>query len=212
MDALFRNRIDAGEQLARKLAHFRGLEGIVLAIPRGGVPVGYCVSSVLKWPMEVILSKKIGHPLDPEYAIGSVSLHGYHVDKSKGVSNDYIREKISTIRQDLRRRQKWFTASREKLELNDRVIILVDDGIATGNTMISCIKQLRSVDPKMIVVATPVAPPASATRLKRISDQVICLATPAEFIAIGRFYDSFDQLSDFEVMDYLSKAKDAVIH
>ena len=205
---MFQNRQDAAQRLAQRLEKYRGKDGIVLAIPRGGVPVGYVIARQLGFPLEVVLSKKIGHPNNSEYAIGSVSLDGVAVDEraASGISAAYIEQQASHIQARLRESYQLFMDGRQPTSLNGKTVIVVDDGIATGNTMASTVQAIRKSQPARLIVAVPVAPPHAQRMLSPQVDEFVCLLLPHEFAAVGQFYVDFDQVSDEEVIRLLRKS------
>ncbi|TDN83805.1 putative phosphoribosyltransferase [Salegentibacter sp. 24] len=209
---MYKDRTEAALLLAKKLHYYKGKNAVVLAIPRGGVPLGFIISKVLNLPMEIVLSKKIGHPLHKEFAIGAVTL------KSRILSNaaaeipaSYIEKETGRIREKLASRQKEYYGDREPLSLKDKILIVVDDGIATGNTMLSIIEMLYKEKPTKIVVAAPVAPHSTIKKFESspIIDQVICPLVPDSFMAVGEFYENFDQVTDQEVQRLLQEASKA---
>ena len=205
---MYKDRIEAGNILATKLKDYSKTNAVILAIPRGGIPLGYIISEKLNLPLEVVLSKKIGHPLHKEFAIGAVTLNSSILsDAAADISPKYIEEETKNIRSLLKKRYDDYYGDRERLKLKDRTLILVDDGIATGNTMLSIIKMLHDEQPKKIVVAIPVAPYDSIKKLQASPyvDEVICPLIPDYFQAVGQFYQNFDQVSDTEVKQLLNK-------
>jgi len=206
---MYKDRIEAGNILATRLEDYSKTNAVILAIPRGGIPLGYIISEKLNLPLEVVLSKKIGHPLHKEYAIGAVTLNSSILsDAAADISPKYIEEETNNIRSLLKKRYNDYYGDRERLQLKDRTLILVDDGIATGNTMLSIIKMLHDEKPKKIVVAIPVAPYDSIMKLQASPyvDEVICPLIPDYFQAVGQFYRNFDQVSDLEVKQLLNKS------
>ena len=205
---MFQNRQDAALRLAPHLEKYRGENGIVLAIPRGGVPVGYVIARHLGFPLEVVLSKKIGHPTNSEYAIGSVSLEGVAVDEraAAGIPAVYIQQQAAHIQAKLRESFQRFMDGRPPTSLNGKTVIVVDDGIATGNTMASTVQAVRKSQPSKLIVAVPVAPPHAQRLLSPQVDEFVCLLLPREFAAVGQFYVDFDQVSDDEVVRLLRKS------
>ncbi len=202
---MFTDRLQAGKLLAQKLIRYRNTDAVVLAVPRGGVPVGYVVARELRLPMDLLLVKKIGHPANKEYAIGAVSLTDRHIEAHPEVTEAYIEQETERVRQRLRDMQQKFRGDRPLTDLNKRVVIVVDDGIATGNTLMAAIPMLRRTGPAKIVIAVPVAPDAAMTNLGREADEVVCVLLPEEFYGVGAFYDNFEQVSDDEVLFYLKK-------
>lgn len=207
---MFVNREEAGNLLAEKLIGYKNNEGVVIvAIPRGGVPVGYEISKKLNVPLEIVLSKKIGHPFNKEYAIGAVTLENAILsDAASEVSSVYIHEETEQIRALLKQRLALYYGEKKPMNLKDKIVILVDDGIATGNTMISCIQLIQLQKPSKIIVALPVSPPSAFKKIKEMKevDEAICLSTPISFQAVGQFYGEFNQINDKEVIELLKKA------
>ena len=205
---MFKNRIDAGRQLAEKLMKFKGENVVILAIPRGGLPLGEIIAKALKVPLDVSLTKKIGHPFNKEYAIGAVSLEGIILMDEIEVSKDYIEEETSRIRQKLKKRQDEYYKNRAPMNLEKKTVIVVDDGIATGNTILATADLIKKQKPNKIVVAVPVAPHSAIQKLKDSDnvDEVICLDTPNNFRAVGQFYENFEQVPDVEAIKLLEDA------
>jgi len=209
---MFTDRNEAGSLLAEKLlAYSNHKDAVLVAVPRGGVPVGYVIAEKLKLPLEIVLSKKIGHPYNKEYAIGAVTLKNKILsDAAYEVSEEYIEEETERVRDILKQRHKWYYGNKSPLKLSDKIVIIVDDGVATGNTLISCIELIIQQEPSRIVVALPVAPPSAIKKIKEFSfiNEVICLLQPANFHAVGQFYEDFGQVNDQEVIQLLKKAND----
>jgi|ERR1019366_4048378 predicted phosphoribosyltransferase len=204
---MFKNRTDAAIQLAEKLKKYKSKNGIVLAIPRGGVPIGYIIAKELEFPLEITLSKKIGHPGNPEYAIGSVSLDGIVInDNVPGVSMNYFQQESDRIIKNLKTKFDYYMGDRKMTDLKDKTVIIVDDGIATGSTIIATIHSIRKKNPKEIIIAVPVAPSKVIDKLKNIADEIVCINAPNEFFGVGQFYEDFSQVSDQEVIQLLQKA------
>ncbi|MEM1942476.1 MAG: phosphoribosyltransferase [Candidatus Caldarchaeum sp.] len=207
---LFYDRADAGRRLAKHLGKRVQGECVVLAIPRGGVVVGFEVAKQLNCPLDVVISRKIGAPSQPELAVGAVAEDGTifideEIARIVGASEEYIRQTASEENREARRRAEVYRMGRPMLDLRGRTVVLVDDGLATGLTMKAAVHMARSKGAERIVVAIPVAPPESVEKLKRIADEVVCLETPTDFFAIGQFYDRFEQLSDEEVISILNR-------
>lgn len=202
----FKNRTEAGIQLASELLHYRGQDVVVLAVPRGGLPVGAMVARALNAPLDVALAKKIGHPYNPEYAIGAVSLVDRVLNNAEGVSREYIDKMSTRIREQLKERYEKFHQERPSVSLKDKIVILVDDGIATGNTILVLTALLKQQRPAKIVVAVPVAPLSAIEKLRSSGniDEVICLHSPYDFQAVGQYYDHFYQVSDDEAIQWLN--------
>jgi len=202
---MFYDRIEAGIQLAQKLKKFSDDEGIVLAVPRGGVPVAYTVASALGFPLEIIFTKKIGHPFNKEYAIGAASLTDYFIIPHENISEDYIQEELQRVRARLKEMHAKFMGDREPVNLNGKTVIVIDDGIATGNTLMSTIQVLRKSKPRKIIIAVPVASRSAFQKLSKEVTEVIALLIPNRFDGVGAFYENFEPVTDDEVMMYIDK-------
>lgn len=208
----FSDRKDAGKQLASALTDFSFKEGMVVAIPRGGVVVGYEIASALNFKLDVIVPRKIGTPDNPELAIGAVTEDGTMIlDDSLimylGVSNDYIYQESERQKQEIRRRQNFYRQGVSEPEIKDKNVIVVDDGIATGYTMKAALASVRNRGAATLTVAIPVGPPSTIKELKHQADNIVCLYTPEYFQAIGQFYSDFSQTTDEEVIELLKNRK-----
>jgi len=202
----FKDRQDAGKRLAKKLNKFKNKKDvIVLGIPRGGVEVAFYIAKLLRVQLSIVVTKKIGHPSNPELAIGAVSPGNYIVDEDYK-NNKYIDNKIREMNKEIKRRYKKYTNGKLPT-LKNKTVIIVDDGLATGYTMLAAIKYARSKNLKKLIVAFPVSAQDSFEKVKRVADKVICLHTPIFFGAVGSFYQTFAQLEDEEVKNYLKEAK-----
>jgi predicted phosphoribosyltransferase len=200
---MFVDRADAGMQLAEALESFRGSDAVLLAIPRGGVPVAAEVAKTLHLPLDILLTKKIGHPDQPELAIGAVSLHGLLLDPRFDVPRSYIDAQVEQIRGVLRERDTAYRTGCPALEVKGRTAIIVDDGIATGYTVRAAVELLRLAGAKRTVVAVPVAAEQAMDDLQQQADHVIALEVPNDLVAIGAHYKDFAQVSDEEVVAIL---------
>jgi len=204
---MFSNRIQAGQLLATHLAHYKNdPNALVLAIPRGGVMTGFVVAQKLELPLEIELIKKVGHPNNAEIAIGAVSQHGSVIAPNPGVTASYLEIEIQRIKELLQEQHQMYLGPGKVLSVKGKVIILVDDGIATGHTMELAIQMVKSKLPKRIVVATPVAPATVIAQLSKEVDEVICLESPDPFIAVGASYKHFHPVKDFTVIRLLKDA------
>lgn len=205
---MFRDRIEAGRQLAEKLAKFKDENVLVLAIPRGGLPLGAIVAKALEAPLDVALTKKIGHPLHKEYAIGAVSLDDIMLTDATGVAQEYIIEETKHIRKKLQKRHDEYYRKRSPQNIKDKIVIIVDDGIATGNTVLATVELVSKQSPKKIVVAIPVAPNTAIKKLESTLkvNEVICLHVPYNFHAVGQFYKEFYQVTDQEAIQLLEES------
>lgn len=200
---MFKNRQDAARQLSTKLSKYQEDKGVVLAIPRGGVPVGYEIAQQLGWTLDIVLSKKIGHPTNKEYAIGAVSLTGQIINEDVLVGRDYIEDQTARIRTELQNKYHKYMDDRPPEIVTDKTVILTDDGVATGHTLLSTIDLIKRDKPAKIVVAIPVSSPEALRKIEERVDEVICLQAPVNFRSVGQFYETFGQTSDEEVIDNL---------
>jgi putative phosphoribosyl transferase len=201
---MFKDRTDAGNALALKLKKYKGKDGVILAIPRGGVPVAAVLARELGMPMEVLLSKKIGHPLNPEYAIGAVSLEDRVISPHPDVEQEYIEKETVRIRKKLAEHYQRFMGDKRPISLHDKIVIIVDDGIATGNTLLSTLPMIRKQRPKKIIIAVPVSPSGAVLRLSRSVNEMVVALIPDAFYGVGGFYVDFRQVSDEEVVGYMT--------
>jgi putative phosphoribosyl transferase len=207
----FRDRTEAGEKLAQILAQkYGGQPGAVYALPRGGIAVGVPIARALNMPLDLAIARKIGHPLQPEYAIGAVTEHGEPVINAQAVEHvdrEWFRSEVEAERQEARRRHAAYTGSREPVTSTGKTAILVDDGIATGLTMRAAIQEVRQQRPAKIVVAVPVVPPETAAELTEEVDEVVAVDVPNNYLgAVGAYYKDFHQVDDEEVRRLLQHA------
>jgi predicted phosphoribosyltransferase len=210
---LFADRVDAGRRLSKALKDYKEKNTIILAIPRGGVVVGFEVADALNVPLDVIIPRKIGAPGNPELAIGAVMEDGTIIMNEEltgflQVSEDYIKEESGSQRLEIERRLKFYRGDAPYPNLKDRVVVMVDDGIATGSTMKAAVASVRKKGARAVVIAVPVGPSSTVEELKREADHVICLQSPESFMAIGQFYENFNQTSDEEVIRLLKLNRD----
>jgi putative phosphoribosyl transferase len=195
----FIDRYDAAMQLALLLEKYKDQEGVILAVPRGGVPIGYYLAKHLNFSLDLLMTKKIGHPLNEEYAIGAVGLEDIIIEVRENIPESYLQNETTRIREQLKERYLRFMERNEPMDIKGKTVIVVDDGIATGRTILATIKMLRSKQPRKLVVAVPVASAQAAARIKEEVDDFICLHIPSEFYGVGRFYHDFSEVSDEQV-------------
>jgi putative phosphoribosyl transferase len=210
----FHDRTDAGRQLARLLTERDLHEPVVLALPRGGVPVAAEVASALAAPLEVFVVRKLGAPARPELGIGAIAeCDGLVVDRhavdALGLSDDDVAALIGREREELERRVQHYRSGRDLPDLAGRDIVLVDDGLATGVTAGAALQGLRGHRPRAIVLAVPACAPATVGRLSAAADDVVCALTPQNFAAVGQWYENFDQITDGEVVEILQRTSAA---
>ncbi|WP_435348061.1 phosphoribosyltransferase [Haloarchaeobius sp. HRN-SO-5] len=209
---MFANRTDAGRRLA-DMVRERGVEAdVVLAVPRGGLPVGRAVADELGIPLDIVAARKLGAPGNPELAIGAVSSDGTvwvndALVEDLGVSQGYIEDETVTERTAAAEKVETYRTGREPLDLHGKTALVVDDGVATGATTIACLRQAYAAGADRVVLAVPVGPPDTIERLRAEADEVICVETPSQFRAVGQFYDSFTQVTDEEARSYLESAE-----
>lgn len=205
----YSDRREAGRALAAALAPYAGRDDVVvLALPRGGVPVGYEVASALGAPLDVFVVRKLGVPGHEELAMGAIATGGVRVlvpsvVESLGISSDEIDSVADAERRELERRERQYRGNRPELDVRGRTVILVDDGLATGATMRAAVAALRQCEPARIVVAAPVGARDACDEFRVLADDVICARTPEPFYGVGLWYDDFSQTSDDEVRDLL---------
>ncbi len=205
---LFRDRDDAARRLAEALAQYRGQNPLVLAIPRGAVPMAKIIAKALGGEVDVVLVRKLRAPGNPEFAIGAMDETGWaylaeHAMHVAG-SQEYIEREKATQMEVMRERRASYTPVRPPLDPAGRIVIIVDDGLATGSTMIAALHALRARRPQKLVCAIPVAPPDTLDKVSPYADEMVCLSAPELFYAVGQFYQSFPQVSDDEVIDALA--------
>ena len=206
----FRNRIEAGKKLAEELQDYVSQDVIVVAIPRGGVVIGYEVALQLSSPLDIVIPRKIGAPGNPEFAIGAVTEDGTIVlnkqaDAILGISEEYLEKTTEREISEIARRAAIYRHGAQPEPLKGKTVIIVDDGLATGATMGAAVASIRKRGASKIVVAVPVAPPDAIIKLSKDVDKIICPVVYESFYAIGQFYDDFNQVEDDEVIRLLEQ-------
>ena len=210
---LYRDRSDAGRQLAARLEPLRADRPLVVGLPRGGVPVAYEVARALGAPLDVVIVRKLGAPIQPELAMGAIGEEGARVLNDElvealGVGPDELEASVELERAELERRQLLYREGAEPLPVAGRTVLLVDDGIATGSTATAAARVLRARGAERIVLAVPVAPPGAEQRFSAEVDEFVCLHAPKRFFAVGACYERFGQTSDEEVVELLRRARE----
>ena len=204
----FKNRDEAAKQLAGRLAVYKGQNPLILGVPRGAVPMARTIADALESELDVVLVRKLRAPGQPELAIGAVDeagsvLKGAYFDVA---DEEYVRDEIRTQQDVIRARREMYTRTQKAVDPAGRIVVIVDDGIATGSSMLAAIRSVRARKPQKLIVAIGVAPPQSLARIQAEADEVICLATPADFYAVGQFFDDFSEVTDDMVVTALSRA------
>lgn len=209
---IFKDRVDAGRQLADKLAGYAGKDGLVLAIPRGGVVVGAEIARRLGLGLDLIIPRKVGSPQNSEVAIGAVTQDGTTIFDRRlievmGISELEFEDKISCEINEIKRRMYLYRGSENHQDYEGKQLIVVDDGVATGYTMLAALRSARKFHPRELILAIPVAPPDTLEMLEEEVDRAICLLVPEDFYAVGQFYQCFNQTEDEEVVKILKELK-----
>lgn len=206
----FTDRTDAGQQLGEELVD-QDVDGdIVLAIPRGGLPLGRAVADALDLPLDIVVAQKMGAPHNPEYAIGAVASDGSvwrneEAISSLDVDETYLEEQREETADAAREKAERYRSDQGPPELSERIVIIVDDGIATGATARACIERVDSAGASHIILAVPVSSPRTLDELRPTVDEIVCLETPSQFRAVGQFYERFEQVDDEQAMSYLDR-------
>lgn len=211
MSVRFESRADAARRLAAALEHYRGRRPLVLAVPRGAVEMGAILAERLQGDLDVVLVRKLGAPGDPEFAVGAVDETGWtyvaeHAAQA-GAEPAYLEREIERQLAELRRRRARYTPGRAPLDPAGRIAIVVDDGIATGASMIAALHAVREKNPERLVCAVPVAAAETLARVRRYADEIVCLEVPIGFHAVSQFYRDFPQVGDDEVVRLLEEAR-----
>lgn len=213
---VFENRQEAGIKLAKALEKYKGEETVVLALPRGGVVLGYEIAKFLEAPLDLVITKKIGHPNNPEYAIGAIAEDGPALCNPREVDSvnpEWLKEEENRIRLEIRRRREKYMGERSPWPVEGKTVILVDDGVATGFTLMAAIEQMKTRNPEKLVVAIPVTPFDTARKLENMVDELVSLDIDSYFLgSVGSYYEEFSQVEDDEVIRLLNAADEFVRH
>lgn len=210
---MFKDRLDAARQLSKALAKYHGQNPLVLAIPRGAVPMGAWMAQELNGQLDVVLVRKLRAPFDPEVAIGAVDETGLAYlspyAATLGLDPQYVKDEIKLQMKTIKARRKQYSLTRAPVEVKGRVVIVVDDGLATGATMMSALKATREKQPRHLVCAIPVASPDALEKIKPLVDETVCLSAPKDFMAVAQFYRQFPQVDDEQVLVFLQASAQA---
>lgn len=203
----FKNRDEAAKQLAGRLAAYKGQKPLILGVPRGAVPMARTIADALEGELDVVLVRKLRAPGQPELAIGAVDeagtvLKGRYFDVA---DEEYLREEIRTQQGVIRARREMYTRAQKAIDPAGRIVVIVDDGIATGSSMLAAIRSVRARKPRKLIVAIGVAPAQSLAQIEAEADEVVCLYAPADFYAVGQFFDDFSEVTDDMVVTALSR-------
>ena len=211
---MYQDRREAGRRLAERLLHLKDDHPVVLALPRGGVPVGFEVAAALSAPLDLLLVRKIGVPWQPELAVGAVvdgqqpeTFINREVLESLNIPESYVAEEAARQLAEIERRRRLYFEGRRRIEVRDRTAVVVDDGIATGATVRVALRAVRRAAPARLVLATPVAPASTIAALRSEVDEIVCPLTPEDFGALSLHYADFDQVSDDEVIRLVGLAR-----
>ncbi len=206
-EIIFRNRSHAGQKLAKLLKKFRAENVVVYALPRGGVIIARELAKKFGWPIDLVIVRKIGHPQNEEYAIGAISESGEAIFDElelQNIDENYLKQKSKEQQEEAKRRHKVYLTNRKSINPHGKVAIIVDDGLATGFSMLAAIRELKKMKPKKIIVAVPVSPRDTAEKITKEVDEFIAVEIPEIFAgAIGAYYNQFEQVSDSEVIKAL---------
>jgi predicted phosphoribosyltransferase len=207
---MFADRADAGRRLAEALRHLHGEDVVILGVARGGIEVAAEVAEQREWPLDIVIPRKVGAPFNPELGIGAIAPGVRVLDedmlRALRVTEEYVEEEIARQEEEIARRAEAYRGGRPPVPLRGRTAVIVDDGLATGGTAVAAVRWARREGAARVVLAVPVAPREAVTRLSKEADEVVALATPEPFAAVGQWYDRFTQTSDLRVVELLADA------
>ena len=207
---MFANRAEAGKRLAEALDHLSGEEVVVLGVPRGGVEVAAEVAIQHGWTLDIVIPKKVGAPFNPELGLGAIAPGVRVLDErmleTLRVSEEYLDKEIRSQEEEIRRRTEAYRRGRAQADLEGKTAVVVDDGIATGGTAIAAVRWAKVQGAGRVILAIPVAPREAVAKLSKEADEVVCLATPEPFFAVGQWYGDFPQADDKQVIELLDRA------
>ncbi|MBD3231524.1 phosphoribosyltransferase [Candidatus Dependentiae bacterium] len=210
---MFKNREEAAKELATKLKDYKNKSNtIIIGLPRGGIPIAAIISKEFNIPFDIVVTKKLKDPINSELAFGAITQDGtpildYKIIQMYQIKQDYIQKEIKNEFQEIQRRLKKYRKNKPPLNVKNKIVIIVDDGIATGATMKAAIETIRKQSPSKIIIAIPVAPTEVIDELKNKVDKIICIKQSANFFAVGQFYKQFPQLEDVEILKILKNFK-----
>jgi putative phosphoribosyl transferase len=207
---IFSDRSEAGARLAEALGHLADEQVVVLGVPRGGVEVAAEVARLRRWPLDIVVPRKVGAPFNPELGLGAIAPGVRVLDegmlRTLNVDRDYLENEIASQEEEIRRRTEAYRKGRPSVDLQGKFAVIVDDGVATGGTAAAAVRWARAQGATRVVLAIPVAPKEAVAKLSKEADEVVCLATPEPFFAVGQWYERFAQTSDEEVVDLLKRS------
>lgn len=203
----FANRPEAGKRLAEALDHLDGEETVVLGVPRGGVEVAAVVAAEHGWPLDIVVPRKVGAPFNSELGLGAIAPGVRVIDQGMlrglGISEEYLEGEIRKQEEEIGRRTETYRRGKKPVELREKTVVVVDDGLATGGTAVAAVRWAKAQGATRVVLAVPVAPKEAVAKLSKEADEVVCLATPEPFFAVGQWYRDFPQTGDRQVIDLL---------